>query len=288
MERKHLVIGIGELLWDVLPSGKKAGGAPVNFAYHAMKAGAESYAISAVGHDSLGDDLLGELEKNQIACSIERVAYPTGTVQVDLKEGIPQYTIMKEVAWDYISLTDEMKKLASHADAICYGTLAQRNEVSRETTKALLNLVKDDAYKLYDINLRQDFYSLELIRESLRLANVFKINDDEIEILKELFSLNMENKETCLWFMAQFNLKLVILTAGGVYSTVFTQEEESTIKTPKVKVIDTVGAGDSFSGVLITRLLQGKKLSEAHSDAVRVAAHVCSHAGAWVSHDFFD
>ncbi len=285
MRRKHIVIGIGELLWDVLPSGKKAGGAPVNFAFHAIKAGAEGYAFSAVGNDSLGDELLGLLEENQIACCVERVGYPTGTVDVDLKEGIPQYTICEEVAWDYIPLTEEMKKIADRADAISYGTLAQRNKVSRETTQALLRRVKNDAYKLYDINLRQAYYSLELIKESLYLANAFKINEEEIEMLKVLFSLDMENREMCRWFMEQYNLKLVILTAGAAYSSVFTPNKESTIETPRVEVIDTVGAGDSFSGVLITRLLQGSTLTEAHSDAVRIAAHVCSHAGAWVSHD---
>jgi fructokinase len=283
MEKKYIVVGIGELLWDILPSGKKAGGAPANFAYQASQSGAQGYAISAVGYDPLGNELLEELEKNKINCLVERVEYSTGTVQVDLHNGIPQYTIHEGVAWDHIPLTDQMKQLAANADAICYGTLAQRHIVSRQTTKALLELAQDSAYKLYDINLRQHYFSRELIEESLSYANSFKINDEEIDVLKNLFSLNMNNEEACRWFISKFNLKLMILTAGASYSTVFTPTEKSTIATPKVNVVDTVGAGDCFSGVLITSLLQGKRLNEAHTDAVQAAAYVCSRAGAWVS-----
>jgi len=285
MKNKHIVIGIGELLWDVLPSGKKAGGAPVNFAFHASQTGAEGYAISAIGNDALGEELLKELDKSNINYFIEKVEYPTGTVQVSLDKGLPQYTINENVAWDYIPLTDDMKGLASKADAICYGTLAQRNSVSRITTQALLQLVNPNAYKLYDINLRQHYYSKELIEDSLKLANSFKINDEEIEVLKSLFSLDMSNEEVCRWFLIRFGLELLILTAGELYSSVYTLNEKSTIETPKVKVADTVGAGDCFSGVLITALLNGKELKEAHTMAVNAAAHVCSNPGAWVVHD---
>ncbi|MFC4676334.1 carbohydrate kinase family protein [Dysgonomonas termitidis] len=284
MGNKHIVIGIGELLWDILPSGKKAGGAPVNFAFHASQTGADGYAISALGDDALGNELMHELDKNKINYLIEKVGYPTGTVQVTLNEGIPQYTINENVAWDYIPLTESMKQLVSKADAICFGTLAQRSPVSGNTTLGLLRLVKEDAYKLFDINLRQHFYSKDIIGNSLMHANSFKVNDEELEVLKTLFSLDMENEQACRWFLSRFGLKLVILTAGELYSTVYTPGETSTIETPKVKVADTVGAGDCFSGVLITALLKGKTLKEAHSMAVNAAAHVCSCQGAWVAH----
>ena len=282
MEKKNIVIGIGELLWDVLPSGKKAGGAPFNFAYHASKAGAEGYGISAIGNDKPGDELLGEIQKNGIRHLLERVGYPTGTVQVELHEGIPRYTIRENVAWDYIPLTKEMEELASKADAICFGSLAQRNAVSRNTTRSVLRLIGKDAYKLYDINLRPPYYSEELIEESLLLANSFKINEEELGILKSLFSLDMENDRACRWIMSQFDLKLCILTAGDSYSTVYTPAGKSTIPTPKVKVVDTVGAGDCFSGILIARLLRGEKPEAAHRQAVEASAYVCSSAGAWV------
>jgi len=285
MRKKNIIIGVGELLWDIFPSGKKAGGAPVNFAYHAAKAGAEGYAISAVGNDELGDELLEEVKKSRVNCLIERVNYPTGTVQVDLHDGIPQYTIHKDVAWDYIPLTNDMKELAAKADAICYGSLAQRNDVSRNTTRVLLSLIKEEAYKLYDVNLRQDYYSRELIEESLLLANSFKINDEEVEIVRDLFSLYGDNDDIAHWFMSQFGLKLFILTAGDSYSTVYARSGKSTILTPKIKVVDTVGAGDCFSGILISLLLQGWKLEDAHMHAVEAAAYVCSCAGAWVSNE---
>lgn len=278
------IVGIGELLWDLLPEGRKAGGAPVNFAFHASQAGADAYAISAIGNDTLGDELLYELDKNQIKYLIERVDYPTGTVEVTLNNGMPQYTINEQVAWDYIPLTENMKQLVSEADAICYGTLAQRSNVSRDTTEELLKLVKEDAYKLYDINLRQHFYSKELIDKSLSFANSFKVNDEEIEIMKAMFGLNMDNEQACRWFISQFNLKLVILTAGGLYSCLFTPDEYSVIETPKVIVADTVGAGDCFSGVLIASLLNGDSLAQSHTKAVDAAAHVCSYSGAWVTH----
>jgi fructokinase len=284
MKEKNIIIGIGELLWDVLPSGKKAGGAPVNFAFHASQTGADAYAISALGKDSLGDELLQELNNNGIKYLVEKVSYPTGTVDVKLDNGIPHYTINENVAWDYIPLTDTMKQLAVQADAICFGTLAQRNHVSRNTTIELLKLAENCVYKLYDINLRQHFYSKELIENSLLYANAFKINEEEIEILKDLFSLRMENEQVCHWFISQYNLKLVILTAGSSYSTVCTFGETSTIETPRINVADTVGAGDCFSGVLITSLLIGKTLAEAHRMAVNAAAHVCSFPGAWVKH----
>jgi len=284
MKNKPIVIGIGELLWDMLPTSKEAGGAPVNFAFHASQTGADAYAISALGNDALGEELIHKLDENNIKYLIERVDHPTGTVQVTLNKGIPQYVINENVAWDYIPLTDKMKQLASEADAISYGTLAQRSPVSRNTTIELLKLINADAYKLYDINLRQHFYSKELIEESLKYANSFKVNDEEIEVLKKMFSLNTENEQACRWFISQFGLKLVILTAGESHSSVYTSDESSTIMTPKVNVADTVGAGDCFSGVLITSLLTGKNLKEAHNAAVNAAAHVCSRPGAWVAH----
>ncbi len=283
-EKRPLIIGVGELLWDMLPSGKKAGGAPVNFAFHASQAGADACAVSALGGDALGDELTRELDGNGIGYLIERVEYPTGTVQVTLKDGIPQYKINENVAWDHIPLTEEMERLASRADAICFGTLAQRSTVSRNTIAALLDAAKPGAWKLYDINLRQHFYSKELIEGSLSRANALKMNDDEVSVLKKMFSIDMDDEAVCRRFMSEYGLKLVILTAGASYSSIYTAEETSTIATPKVNVSDTVGAGDCFSGVLVASLLKGRGVKEAHSMAVNAAAHVCSFSGAWIPH----
>ena len=284
VKEKPIIIGIGELLWDMLPSGKKAGGAPINFVYHASRMGAESYAISAVGKDLLGDEIMTEIDNIHIQHVIERVDYPTGTVLVKLKGGLPDYTIIENVAWDYIPLTKKIKELAKKADAICFGTLAQRSETSRNTIQSVLSYVPKEAYIIFDINIRQHFYSKELIVESLRACNVFKINEEELILLKELFDKQQSSEnDVCYWFVNEFKLKFMIVTAGSDYSKVFTPETCSHIKTPKVEVVDTVGAGDAFTGAFISSILSGKSLSEAHHEAVNRAAFVCTKSGAWVT-----
>ena len=283
MNKKPLIIGIGELLWDVLPTGKKAGGAPVNFAYHAARFGGEAYAISAVGNDPLGTEIIEEIDRIGIGYVIERVDYPTGTVIVELRDGIPDYTIIEGVAWDHIPLTEEMKQLAERADAVCFGTLAQRSEESRITIQRLLSHVPEEALRVYDINLRQHYYTRELIVASLRHCNVFKINDEELELLRGLFDLESDTMhDFCRRFVKLYNLRYLILTAGANYSAVFTPDEESFIDTPRVEVVDTVGAGDSFTGAFIASILDGATLRNAHRIAVDHAAYVCTQAGAWV------
>lgn len=284
MNKKPVVIGIGELLWDILPSGKKAGGAPINFVYHASQVGAESYAITAVGNDPLGDEILKELGQAGINAMAERVNYPTGKVLVELKEGIPSYTIIENVAWDHIPLTDPMKEIAKKADAVCFGTLAQRSEESRNTIQAFLTLTPPHAYRILDINIRQHYYSEEIITSSLEKSNVLKLNDEELKLLKRLFSLDhLSDENACRWFMEQFNLKFLILTAGDEYSLILDPEDSSFIKTPKVEVVDTVGAGDAFTGAFITAILHGKSLQEAHQIAVDRSVFVCTQPGAWVT-----
>ena len=280
--KRPVVVGIGELLWDLLPTGKTAGGAPINFVYHASRLGAEGYAVSAIGDDEDGVDILKELDKNSIQYLIEKVPYPTGTVKVDLKEdGIPEYTITERVAWDHMSPTSDAVDLAERADAICFGALAQRSIQSRETIKAILSFAPDTAYRLFDINLRQHYYNKGLIEESLYLSNVLKMNSDEMNQLKELFGLSGTEDEIAIWFMEKYNLRMVVLTAGASYSTVYTPDEVSTLPIPEVEVVDTVGAGDAFSAALIMSLLNGGTLKEAHRHAVKIAAFVCSNKGAW-------
>ena len=285
-ERKPIVVGIGELLWDMLPTGKKAGGAPINFVYHASRLGAEGYAISAIGDDMLGKEIIEELDRYHIQHLIEKVPYPTGTVKVGLtEEGIPSYTISERVAWDHIIATSNAVDLAEQADAICFGTLAQRSAQSRETIQAISSFEPTDAYRLFDINLRQRYYSKELIEESFYLANVLKANDREFAVLKELFGLIGSEKEAARWFIEKYNLRMFVLTAGASHSTIYTREEISTLPTQPVQVVDTIGAGDAFSAALVIALLKGKSLEEAHLEAVKCAAFVCSKAGAWPDYE---
>lgn len=281
-KNKPVVVGIGEVLWDVLPTGKRAGGAPINFVYHATRMGAEGYAISAVGNDVSGTEIIQELDKNHIISEyISTVEYPTGSVMVELQKGIPTYTIIEGVAWDHIPLTQPAIDLMKRADAVCFGTLAQRAPESRATLRTLLSYMPDDALRFFDINIRQSYYSKELIEELLEQANVFKINDEELEMLRPMFSLEGSTEEVCRQLVARYNLRYLILTAGADFSTIYSPVESSTIPTPKVKVADTVGAGDSFSGAFVYSLLTGKSLREAHQKAVEIAAFVCTQSGAW-------
>ena len=278
-----IVLSLGELLWDMLPSGKRAGGAPVNFAYHAMKNGTEGWAISAVGEDELGDELIAKADEAGINTVIQRNAWPTSTVEVALKNGIPEYTIVKGVAWDHILYTRQLIDVVSKADAVCFGTLALRSPESHATITELLKHTKPGAMKFFDINLRANFYSKELIEELLGYANIFKINDDELIMMREMFSIPEGNdEEACKWFMDRFDLEYTILTGGATFSTIIAKDgETSTLLTPHVEVADTVGAGDSFSGSFTGKILSGASLKEAHRAAVNTAAYVCTKEGGW-------
>lgn len=279
---KPIVIGVGEYLWDILPTSKKAGGAPINFAYHASQNGAEGWGISAIGDDELGKELLEAAKANGINLSVSTVNYPTGTVQVTLVDGQPSYEICENVAWDHLVLSEEAISLAKRASAISFGTLAQRSEDSRDAIAELISYTPKDALIIYDINLRRHYYDKSIIEHSLLMANVLKINDEEIEIIKPIFSLEGKDyDEVCDFLMKKYDLSIVVLTGGDKFSSVYSPEGISTIKTPKVEVVDAVGAGDSFSGAFIGSILNGKTIREAHEIAVDTAAYVCTQAGAW-------
>ncbi|MBQ8843254.1 MAG: carbohydrate kinase [Elusimicrobiaceae bacterium] len=283
--KKPVVVGIGELLWDVFPTGKVAGGAPINFVYHATQLGSEGHAISAVGNDLFGTEIIQELEKNNIAYLCETIPYPTGSVKVELKDGQPSYTIIEDVAWDHIPLSQKAIELVKKADAVCFGTLALRNNDSKETVETLVGYAPANALRFFDINLRQHYYSKELIAELLTKANVFKINDDEIKVIKEMFNLEGSEDDICKWFLEKYNLRYVVLTAGDKYSVIYSPTEVSRIDTPKVQVADTVGAGDAFSGAFVAGILAGKSLRESHEQAVKTAAFVCTKTGAWPAYN---
>ena len=282
MEKKRYIVGLGEALWDVLPEGKKLGGAPANFAYHAGQFGLDTIAISALGEDDLAEETIEALKEHNLNYLMPRVPYPTGTVQVTLAEGgIPTYEIKEGVAWDNIPYTDEMAEIAKNARAVCFGSLAQRSEVSRQTILKFLDTMDDDTERIYDINLRQHFYSLEVIEESLRRATILKLNEEEIEIVSALFHLEGNAESRCRQLIAKFpTLQIVILTCGAVGSNVFTETENSYVDTPKVKVADTVGAGDSFTATFVAQYLKGKSIQEAHRLAVKASAFVCTQEGA--------
>ena len=280
----EIIVGMGEALWDCLPEGKKIGGAPANFAYHVSQFGFNSRVVSAVGNDPLGDEILQVLAEKKVNAQIDRVDYPTGTVQVTLDQvGVPQYEIKEGVAWDNIPFTPALRDLALRTRAVCFGSLAQRSAVSRATINRFLDTMPDTGseLKIFDINLRQNFYTQEVLCDSMRRCNVMKINDEELVTISRIFGYpGIDLQDKCWILLAKYNLKMLILTCGTNGSYVFTPVLISFQETPKVKVADTVGAGDSFTATFTAAILKGLSIPEAHKLAVEVSAFVCTQSGA--------
>ena len=226
---KQYIVGLGEALWDCLPEGKKIGGAPANFAFHVGQFGHNSLAISAIGNDKLGEETLAEFDKKHVNYLMPVVDYPTGTVQVTLDEaGVPTYEIKEGVAWDNIPFTPEIEKVAKNCRAVCFGSLAQRSSVSRNTIQQFLDATPKDCLKIFDINLRQNFYNETIIRNSLKQCNILKINDEELVSIGRIFGypgLDMENK--CWLLIGKYNLDMLVLTCGVNGSYVFAPNVES-------------------------------------------------------------
>ena len=278
--KKKVIVGIGEILWDMLPTGKALGGAPANFAYHAGRLGEEGWAVSAIGDDPLGHEILDIVEGKKLNNLIAVTDKPTGTVQVTLDDkGVPSYNIMEDVAWDNIPFTPEMESLARRADAVCFGSLVQRMG-SRDSVMKFLRATSPEALRVFDINLRQHYYSSEVIDASLKLSNILKINDEEIRIVADMFGLGADDTVACRSLAERYGLKLVILTKGAKGSEVITATESIPQEVGKVDVVDTVGAGDSFTAAFVVAYLRGASLGEAQRLANKRAAYVCSRKGA--------
>ena len=279
-----IIVGMGEALWDCLPEGKKIGGAPANFAYHASQFGFDSRVVSAVGADADGDEILDVFARKGLRTQIERVPYPTGTVQVTLDAvGVPCYEIKEGVAWDNIPFTDELKRLALNTRAVCFGSLAQRSETSRITINRFLDTMPDaeGQLKIFDINLRQDFYTKEVLRDSFQRCNVLKINDEELDTVSKMFDIGTcSPQKQCVALLKQYNLKMIILTCGINGSYIIMPESVSFQAIPETEVADTVGAGDSFTAAFCCAILKGRQVGAAHRLAADVSAFVCSQQGA--------
>ena len=284
MQNKRYVVGLGEVLWDVLPEGKKLGGAPANFAYHAGQfLGIDNtIAVSALGKDKLADETIEALKEHGLNYLLPRVNYPTGTVQVTLSgDGIPAYEIKENVAWDNIPYTPEIAEIAKNCRAVCFGSLAQRYVTSWATIRQFLDDTPADCLKIFDINLRQQFYTKDVIEESLKRCNILKINDEELVVIKRMYGYEeLDMGGICEKMLAEYGLKMLVLTCGTNGSYVFAPGLTSFQETPKVKVADTVGAGDSFTGSFCASIINGKPIQEAHKKAVEVSAFVCTQNGA--------
>lgn len=283
MLKSNKIAGIGEILWDVLPGGKQLGGAPSNFAYHALQAGFDSLVVSAVGTDNDGEEILDVLDKLELSRSFIQTTqdYPTGTVTVQLGDnGIPDYTIHENVAWDHIQWNRELEALSGDVDAVCFGSLAQRHPDSKGSILKFLECTRAECLRVFDINLRQSFYTREDILKSLEFASVLKLNEDELPVLARYLGYEGDDERQLQRLVEDFSLKLVALTQGSEGSILWSAEERSHCMVPEVEIADTVGAGDSFTAILLAGLLRNRDLKEIHKVATEVAAFVCTQNGA--------
>jgi fructokinase len=276
------VVGLGEVLWDLLPTGPQLGGAPANFAYHAAALGADATVVTRVGDDDRGRGVIERFEQMNLrreAVQIDPVR-PTGTVAVSVDEGgVAHYEFPDNVAWEKLAATKVALRAVRGAHAVCFGTLAQRSATSRATIQQLVATAADDALKIFDINLRLNFYTREVIEQSMRLANVLKLNDEELSVLTALFSLQGTVRQRLEWLGRTFGLRIVVLTSGPLGSLIHQEGNWSQMPPQPVRVVDTVGAGDAFAAALAIGVLNGLGLDEVHENAANVARYVCTESG---------
>jgi fructokinase len=280
---KHTIVGLGELLWDLLPAGKQLGGAPANFAYITNLLGNKGVPASRVGNDSLGDAALQRL--TQLGVSTEFVQrdalHPTGSVNVEIDRGQPRFEILQSVAWDFLDWSQPWQRLAAEADAVCFGSLAQRSAQSQSTIRSFLNATRPRAVRVFDVNLRQNFYSRQVLAESMRLATIVKLNHEELPKIMHLFEIASHGEmDSAQRLLSTHDLKLVCITRGDGGSLLISANECSEHAGIKVKVADTVGAGDAFTAAMVHGYLRGSSLKQINESANRVGAWVASQPGA--------
>ena len=279
--RRPLIVGLGEILWDLLPAGKQLGGAPANFAYHAAALGARGAVVSRVGDDALGREVLARLDAlglDRSAVSVDP-ARPTGTVEVRLDaQGVPSYVIHEDVAWDFLPVSPQALSVCESAAAVCYGTLASRAPVSAEAIGELLAATPAGCLRVFDVNLRQSYYGAAVVRRLLALSNVVKLNDAELPVVAELLGLGGPDPARAL--LERHDLRAVAVTRGGAGSRLYTPAGVSDHPGVPTTLVDTVGAGDAFTAALVLGLLDGHDPDRISTFATRLAAYVCSQPGA--------
>jgi fructokinase len=280
----RLILGIGELLWDVLPEGPRLGGAPANFTVMAGRLGNHAGILSRIGRDDLGRrtvEALNDLPADTEFLQID-TAHETGRATVALENGQPKFTIHQPAAWDFLSLSDAWIRLAERADAVCFGSLAQRNPVSRQTIQELIAQTRAECIRIFDVNLRPPFYTGEVVEESLQLATVLKMNDAEVPTVLGLLGMEVKTDlhDAAERLLAEFPLRLVAITRGGQGSLLVTRDGWHDHPGVAVKVADTIGAGDAFTAALTHSLLRRASLAEVNETGNRWGAWVASQSGA--------
>jgi fructokinase len=281
----YTILGIGELLWDMLPQGPQLGGAPANYGVMAGRLGDDAFVISRIGRDALGDEAIRVLKLFPVNGGQLQIdpQQPTGQVTVQLKDGQPSYTIHQPVAWDFFEQTEDWLALAGKADAICFGSLAQRSECSRRTIHALVKATRPECLRIFDVNLRAPFYSSEIVRESLSLATVMKMNDAEVPLVLHLLGLPVavSLREGAERLLAEFpQLRLVAITRGGEGSLLVGGSECDEHAGVPIQVVDTIGAGDAFTAAMTHYLLRGASLKTLNEAGNRWGSYIASRSGA--------
>lgn len=281
---KHTIVGIGEVVWDFFPEAKQVGGAPANFAYFAQVLGNRGIVVSRVGSDPLGAELCSQLQGLGLRTEYIQIdqQHATGTVMIQISStGQPRYSIATNVAWDYLEWNAQLEQLAAEAHALCFGSLAQRSPISSSTIRKLLRSARRSAVKVFDINLREDFYSREILFESIKLSNIVKLNSEEVYKLRALLNVR-DGSEVSLaqQLIRQFDLALVCLTRGAHGSVLVSREEVNEHPGVAVNVQDTVGAGDAFTAAVVSQFLKGASLKTMNEVANRLGAVVASKPGA--------
>jgi fructokinase len=281
---RRTIVGLGELLWDLLPAGRQLGGAPANFAYITNLLGDTGIPASRIGTDSLGQEALQRLAQLGLSAASVQTdpVHPTGTVKIEIdKDGQPRFDILKPVAWDFLEWSPEWKRLASETDAVCFGSLAQRSSQSQATIRSFLHATRPGTVRVFDVNLRQDFYSREVIAESMKLANIVKLNHEELPKVARLLELeNRGEPDAARCLRTSYDLDLVCITRGTDGSVLMSREERSEHPGFRVKVADTVGAGDAFTAALVHQYLRRRPLAQINETANRIGAWVASQSGA--------
>lgn len=290
MKEPHLILGIGELLWDILPEGPRLGGAPGNFSVMAGRLGNHAAILSRIGRDDLGRSAIKLLDPMPVDSSHIQIdpAHETGRVMVTLRSGQPEYTIQQPAAWDSLELSDEWLQLAERADAICFGSLAQRSIESRQTIQTLAAQTSSACVRIYDVNLRPPFFSSEIVQESLELATVVKMNDSEVPQVLAILGLPLNDEAPASRLrvgaerlLAEFpTLRMVAITCGGHGSLLVTNDEWHQHPGVPVQMADTIGAGDAFTAAMTHYMLRGADLATLNEAGNRWGSWVASQSGA--------
>lgn len=281
----HQIVGLGEILWDVFPDGPRFGGAPSNFSCSAAELAQDSaqvFMVSAVGNDQLGRQAIESLGARGVNTTCVQIdERETGQVLVELDSaGVASYRFAENTAWDHLSWNESLSQLAPSCDVVCFGTLGQRGECSRSTIQRFVRATSDETLRILDVNLRAPFYDDTVIRDSLNLANVLKLNDDELPVLARLFGVAGSDIEIMRQLAQQYQLRYVALTRGAKGAVLLSEHEVSDRPGLHVGVADTVGAGDAFTAAMTLGLLAERSIDDVNKSAIGTAAYVCSQPGA--------